>query len=312
MLPILWDQRARSGDDEFPTLEQMTQTYSNLVNCDPNTDIALIEDDNGQTIGYLRALWTPTVTEARALEPFRVISAAHARHDLLVASLTGLEEHMRSWAVTSDDIFRGSARHPGQGQPPSAESFIDAVVFEELGYAATQFGAALVRPNLDDISERTLPDGVELRPVSDDQLRTIFDHHCEAFRGDWNFHEVTEDDWREFSDDPHRDTSLWKIAWVGDTPVGQVKSFVNADENERLGRKRGYTEYISTHADWRNRGIAGTLLAMSLVELRDRGYTEAALGVDTNNPGGAFQLYQSLGFELREFSATYEKPVSPR
>ena len=27
--------------------------------------------------------------------------------------------------------------------------------------------------------------------------------------------------------------------------------------------------------------------------------TEAALGVDTNNPGGAFQLYTGLGFELR-------------
>ncbi len=48
---------------------------------------------------------------------------------------------------------------------------------------------------------------------------------------------------------------------------------------------------------------------MSLRELRDRGMTEAALGVDTNNPGGAFQLYTKLGFELHGYEAVYAKDV---
>ena len=38
--------------------------------------------------------------------------------------------------------------------------------------------------------------------------------------------------------------------------------------------------------------------------------TEAALGVDTNNPGGAFQLYTSLGFELQNYEAVYTKPIA--
>jgi mycothiol synthase len=88
---------------------------------------------------------------------------------------------------------------------------------------------------------------------------------------------------------------------------GQVKPFINPDENAERGYLRGYTEYISTHVDWRNRGIAGTLLAWSLQELKDRGMTEAALGVDTNNPGGAFQLYTSLGFELRSYEVVYTR-----
>ena len=37
--------------------------------------------------------------------------------------------------------------------------------------------------------------------------------------------------------------------------------------------------------------------------------TEAALGVDTDDPGGAFQLYTSLGSELRSYEAVYTKPV---
>ena len=89
------------------------------------------------------------------------------------------------------------------------------------------------------------------------------------------------------------------MSWLGDTVVRQVKPFINTEENAARGYQRGYSEYISTHRDWRTRGIAGALLAMSLRELRKRGMTEAALGVDTNNPGGAFHLYTSLGFELR-------------
>ncbi len=37
--------------------------------------------------------------------------------------------------------------------------------------------------------------------------------------------------------------------------------------------------------------------------------SEAALGVDTNSPGGAFALYTPLGFELVAYEAVYAKPI---
>ena len=58
-----------------------------------------------------------------------------------------------------------------------------------------------------------------------------------------------------------------------------------------------------------NRGIPGTLLAWSLEELQHRGMTEAPLGLDTNDPGGAFQLSTSLGFEMVAYEAVYAKPI---
>jgi mycothiol synthase len=146
--------------------------------------------------------------------------------------------------------------------------------------------------------------------VTEDQVPEIVAAHLEAFRGEWDFREPTEDDIAEVIDDPLRDISLWKVAWAGDVVVGQVKPFINAEENAERGTLRGYTEYISTHRDWRNRGIAGALLAKSLRELRDRGMTEAVLGVDTNNPGGAFQLYTRLGFELQSYEAIYTRAAT--
>ena len=146
--------------------------------------------------------------------------------------------------------------------------------------------------------------------MAEDQVRTILAAHWEAFRDEWDYRDPTEDDFIEAIEDPYRDITLWKVAWAGDEVVGQVKSFINPDENAERGYRRGYTEYISTHRDWRNQGIAGALLAWSLQELKDRGMTEAALGVDTNNPGGAFHLYTSLGFQLQTYEAVYTKAIA--
>ena len=124
-----------------------------------------------------------------------------------------------------------------------------------------------MRSDLENILDLELPDGVETRAVSPEEIRPIFDAHWEAFRGTWDFVEASEKDFRQSLDDPLRDVTMWKIAWVGDTVVGQVKSFINEEKNAEMGYRRGYTEYISTHVDWRNRGIAGALLAASLREL---------------------------------------------
>ncbi len=179
-----------------------------------------------------------------------------------------------------------------------------------MGYQIVRFEASMVRPNLDDILELTLPDGVQTRPVAADQLRTIWDAASAAFAGGFGQEQPKEQHWLEFRDDPIADPTLWKVAWAGDCVVGQIRSYVNHEENETLGRLRGYTEHISTHPDWRGRGIASALLAASLREVRDRGMTEAALGVDTENPANAFAIYERLGFRLTVYTAVLDKSVA--
>jgi ribosomal protein S18 acetylase RimI-like enzyme len=88
-----------------------------------------------------------------------------------------------------------------------------------------------------------------------------------------------------------------------------VKSFVNAAENEEHGRLRGWTEQISTARRWRRQGVAKALIVESIRELAARGMTEVALGVHTENPNGAYQLYQSLGYEVVGTWTTYRKPL---
>lgn len=307
MSSILTEYRQYGGNPEMVSAEQLGATYAHLTNCDPAIDIAVIEHADDGPVGYVRVYWDELQDGSRNYILFEPMRPAHLAEPLLRAMVVAEEHHIRPMAVgIAVARFRAYAPHPGPGLTATQE----AAWLEALHYKAVRFGASLVRPDLENVPDLPLPDGVEVRDVTPDMFRPIFDAHWEAFRGEWDFTESTEQDAQQFLDDPIRDESLWKIAWVGDTVVGQVKSFINAQENATMGYLRGYTEYISTHAAWRNRGIAGSLLASSLRELKARGMTEAALSADTENPGGAFQLYTKLGFELRSYEAAFAKPLT--
>lgn len=306
MVRVLNAYRQHAGNPERVSVEQMDVSYTHLEGCDPATDIALIEHQD-EVIAYSRVYREDLSSGFRDCVGFDPALPAHLAEPLYTAMVGAHEAHSRPWADGAANArFRAFARHPGPDLPATGE----AAWLESLDYVATEWSASLRRSHLDGIPERALPDGVELRPVAEDDVRTILEAHMEAFRDEWDFREPTDGDYAEVLESPYRDITLWRVAWAGDTVVGQVKTFINSDENAERGYQRGYTEYISTHREWRNRGIAGALLAMSLQALKERGMTEAVLGVDTNNPGGAFHLYTNLGFELQSYEAVYTKPIT--
>ncbi|MCB0965792.1 MAG: GNAT family N-acetyltransferase [Ilumatobacter sp.] len=304
MAAMLTEYRLITGDPEMVNADQMDQSYAHLTDCDPDLDIALVERD-GELAAYCRPAHGD-LDDTTDLIVFVPTSPAHLRADLFHALADGCEAHLRKWISDRPARYRGYACHPGPGVTPTDG---EAAWLEQRGYTATEWGASLRRPDLDDIPDLPLPDGIEVRPVRPEQMRDIVAAHHECFRGEWDFSEIDERTFAHIIDDPYRDETLWQVAWDGDTIVGQVKPFINDDENTARGYRRGYTEYISTHRDYRNRGIAGALLARALAAIRDRGMTEAVLGVDTNNPGGAFQLYTKLGFELQTYEAVYTRPT---
>ena len=61
-------------------------------------------------------------------------------------------------------------------------------------------------------------------------------------------------------------------------------------------------------------GLGGTvdwraLIVLSLLALKERGMTEAALTVDTDNLTGALRLYESVGFKPIKRFSLYQKPL---
>jgi ribosomal protein S18 acetylase RimI-like enzyme len=89
-----------------------------------------------------------------------------------------------------------------------------------------------------------------------------------------------------------------------------VLSYIDRDENEKFGYKRGYTENICVRRPWRRQGLAKALIALSLLVLKERGMSEAKLGVDAENISGALHLYESMGYQVVKRSTIYRKPLS--
>lgn len=81
---------------------------------------------------------------------------------------------------------------------------------------------------------------------------------------------------------------------------GSIVGFALAAEFEadsaRRGRRTGYVSRVGTVRAARGRGIASALVHRVLTALRDDGYAQAELDVDSESPTGAGRLYARLGF----------------
>jgi ribosomal protein S18 acetylase RimI-like enzyme len=168
----------------------------------------------------------------------------------------------------------------------------------------------MVRPSLDGVEDVPMPEGLELRPVSPELFPTLWRANREAFRDHWGGSDESEEAMHRFFDQPDNDPALWLIAWDGEEIAGGVINGISPDENQELGVQRGWLHSVFTRRPWRRRGLARALIAKSMVLLRERGMTSAALGVDADNPLGALGLYEEAGFEVHERFNAWRKPMN--
>lgn len=289
--------------ERVDTVESIANTYDHLTNCDPYQDMIFAEID-GQVIGYSRVTWWQEIDGPRIYLTFGQLLPAWRRKGIGRAMLRGNERRLREIA----------AEHPAdverflQSWADESERSATALLLSE-GYQRIRDAYDMVRPSLDDLPNAPLPAGLEVRPVTAEQYRTIWEADQEAFRDHWGSSPGTEEDYRSWLDQPNFDPALWRVAWDGDQVAGQVRSFINHAENAEYKRLRGYTEFISVRRPWRKRGLARALIVQSLQALRERGMTHAALGVDAENTSGALRVYESCGFQVVRRNSVYRKPL---
>jgi mycothiol synthase len=289
------------------SVEIVRSDYAHLVNCDLSTDLRLAEA-GGRPVGYVRVEWADENRGDR-IHPAAIFVTPEAPDGTFASLLDwSLARHLEIAAA------QGQIERPRRAsiwtllEPPGARDALEA-----RGFAPVRLSFEMVRPTLDDIPGRPLPAGLEVRPVDASQLRRIWEAEVEAFAGHWG---ATGDDgadarWQTFLADPLQDLSLWQVAWDGDLVAGMVRPFINPDEITHFGVRRGWCENISTRAPWRGRGVASALIARALHALRERGMTEAALGVDAQNETGALRLYQRMGFVEVTRETEWRRPLLP-
>lgn len=305
MVEVLQGSKEADQIDEVDTIEALASSYAHLVNSDPFQDMVFAEVGD-RTVGYNRVMWRQELDGKRLYIHFGFLLPEWRGHGIGGAMVRHSERR----------LIQIAAGHPSDGPKFLQTNAYDraqaglVALLERAGYVPERYFYDMLRPDLENIPEAPMPPGLEVRPVGPESYRAVWEAEVEAFRDHWGYIPPTEEDYQVWQEHPNFRPSLWKVGWDGDQVAGMVQNFIDDNENARHGRQRGYTEDICVRRPWRGRGLARSLIVQSLHMHKELGMTEAALGVDTENPNGALHLYESVGFRPVKRQVLYRKPLA--
>jgi ribosomal protein S18 acetylase RimI-like enzyme len=301
MLAVIDGSKDADGIERGDSLEDITHTYTHLVNCNPYQDMLFAEID-GQVIGYNRVAWKQESEGDLVYVLIGFLLPAWRRLGIGSAMLDHAQRRLLEIART----HQKSARKLFESYAADTEHGANALLLA-AGFEPVRYFFEMVRRPLTNFPAAEMPEGLEVRPVEPGHVRLIWEAMTEAFQDHWGHVSPEEEAFNEFKDSPLTDLTLWKIAWDRDQIAGMVLNYVNEHENQEYNRRRGYTEDISVRRPWRRKGLARSLLVQSMQMFKDMGMEETALGVDTENLSGALRLYQGVGYREVQRFITYRK-----
>jgi len=122
--------------------------------------------------------------------------------------------------------------------------------------------------------------------------------HNAAFADHWGGQPLGRDQWQEELASVCCRPSWCQVAVdrASGTVVGYAINAAYEDEWPVQGYSEGHTDRLGVLREWRGRGVASALLRRSMQVFHEAGLGGAGLGVDSDNPTGAYPLYQHLGY----------------
>ncbi len=189
-------------------------------------------------------------------------------------------------------------------------------LLEAQGFEAVNW-SALMRVPLDTgatIPEPHWPDGLLPRDYDASWSAPMREAHNEAFVDHWGFTAWSAEEWRQRVDASKNfrpDMSWIVVDATADPDV--VVGYVQTNEfeaNQAATQRRGaFLAKLGVRRSHRGRGLATALLRHALSAYRAVGYDESALDVDTDDPTGAFRLYETIGYRVEARTVTYQLVV---
>ena len=155
------------------------------------------------------------------------------------------------------------------------------------------------------LPEPDWPEGISVRTFTDKDARDVFEVQQETFSDLEDYSPTSYDDWRHWSLREGFDPGLWFLAVADDELQGIALCRPEWGGDPNLG----WVSVIGVRRPWRGRGLGLALLRHAFRELRARGKTHVALGVDAENATGAVRLYERVGMEVSRRRLCYQKEV---
>ncbi len=143
-----------------------------------------------------------------------------------------------------------------------------------------------------------------LQPGEEEKLAVLQNR---AFAEHWGYNPNTAETIIHDINMSHRSPEDVVLTYDGEKVTGYCWTEIIEDD-EAPGGKRGLIYMIGTDPDYRGKGLGKKVLLAGIACLKNKGIELVELMVDSNNTV-AYELYRSVGFELRSSNLWYEKPV---
>jgi mycothiol synthase len=290
-----------------PSRESLADVAAWLRNAsdmfDAARDVQLATVD-GQVIAFTDRQWVDTTDGLREYRVGGYVLPEWRHQGIGTRLLLENEQRQRDLAATHE-----TDRPRFLGAWTSNRQVAGSALLREHGYEQVRWFFDMTRDLSEPIPDLPLPDGLEVRPVSMDNVRQIWQADIEAFQDHWGGFDSSDASLQRWLESDSFDPTMWVIAWDGDEVAGGVINAIHPEENQAVGVERAWLHSVFTRRAWRKRGLATALIARSLVLIKGRGMAQGVLGVDADNPSGALGLYERIGFKVAERSTAWRKPL---
>lgn len=288
--------------DEGTSISELQQKF-NAPSFDKARDISLWEDANGKLIGFAR-LWISEPGEVTdGWLSFRVHPDARGGN-MEAAAIAWGEVRLR-------EVEKQRGKRVKLRSSARADECDRISVLTRCSFKADRYFFRMARSLSEPLPEPQFPEGFLLRQVSCEQdAETWVEMFNQSFIDHWNHHDLTVEEFNYYSAKPDYRNDLDLISVTDDgTFVAFCYCEISQEENDRTGRNEGWIGVLGTRRGFRKIGLGRAMLLAGLHRLKAAGVATAILGVDAENPSGALQLYESVGFHNIRDSISYVKDL---
>jgi len=155
MLAVIEGSKETDNLERTDTLDDVVRNYEHLTNCDPYQDMLFAEMD-GEVIGYGRTWWLDDLDGNRLYPHFSFLLPDWRGKGIRRAMLGYNEQHLRE----IDAGLPANGLRLFEVWASDTETHWVSLLAES-GYQGVRFGFSMVRPDLENIPDLPLPEGIE-------------------------------------------------------------------------------------------------------------------------------------------------------
>lgn len=273
---------------------------------DPHLDLAAdtrLLEDGGTVVAWGQIWHQPSDRREERAFVFGGVDPGHRRR--------GIGRRLLAWQIArAEEVLRANpAGLPGYVRAQAfAQQVDDLALYARHGLVPTRYNDELLR-DLVDLPARPEIPGIAIVPWDAARSEAARVAQNEAFADHWGSTPRDAAAWAHELAAQRMRLDLSFLALDGEAVVGVCRNVTYPADEEVTGRRDGWIGDVSVVRSHRRRGIASALIVASLEAFQAAGLTHSMLGVDSENPTGAYGVYERLGYLPTDRMVVCQKPA---